>query len=275
MENLYWNANGTNIRYRMSGEGDAVVFIHGLGASLEYWEPNVVPLSKHFRVFTMDLPGFGQSDKTVADLTLDVIGRFVADFLDFHNLDRVTLVGNSMGGLVALQTAIQYPQRIHKLVLVDNAGFGRVVHWTFRITSLPIVGEVLYMLSPWLMPFVIRAMFHDVSLAPEGWNTFMIGMTRQPGARRTHLAALRYGVNLWGVKPEIIRAVREGIARLSMPTLICWGRQDQMLPMKQALNGLALIPGSQLHIWDRCGHVPQLEKPDEFNRLLLAFLSEP
>jgi 4,5:9,10-diseco-3-hydroxy-5,9,17-trioxoandrosta-1(10),2-diene-4-oate hydrolase len=274
MDDLYCTINGANVRYRTCGDGRPVVLIHGLGASIEYWAANMAPLSQHYRVFALDLLGFGRSDKTLTDVSLEFMGRFVAGFLDVHDLDRVSLVGNSMGGLIALQTATQFPDRIHKLVLVDNAGFGRQVHWVLRLMSLPGVGELAYRPGLRGMRWIARGIFYDPDQAPADWLELMVDLARQPGARQAFLAALRYGVNLWGVKPEIMGAVRNGLTRLTAPTLIIWGRQDQVLLLGHGLAGLKLIPGSQLHVWDQCGHVPHMEKADEFNRLVITFLAD-
>jgi pimeloyl-ACP methyl ester carboxylesterase len=274
MDDLYCAVNGARTRYRTCGHGSPVVLVHGLGASLDYWAANMAPLGQHHQVFALDLLGFGQSDKTFPEVSLEAMGRFVAGFLDTHSLDRVSLVGNSMGGLVTLQMAIQFPERVHKLVLVDNAGFGRQVHWTLRLMSLPGIGEFAYRPGLRAMQWIAREIFHNSEQAPADWLELMADLAGQPGARQAFLAALRYGVNLLGVKPEILRAVRDGLARLTAPTLIVWGRQDRLLPLSQGLAGLKLIPGSQLHIWDQCGHVPHMEKADEFNRLVLAFLAD-
>jgi len=276
MRDLYCSVDGVNTRYWVCGDGPSVVLIHGLGASVEFWERNIEALGEHFRTYALDLVGFGCTDKPDTQPSLEVAVRHVIGFLDAQGVQQASLVGNSMGGLIALVAASRFPERVHKLVLVDSAGFGRQVHWMFRVMSLPGVGELCLRSRPGRrgMRLVARSMCHDPGTLSDEWLARQAEMLRAPEARRAYLAALRYGVNFWGVRPHIVRQVEESLARLTVPTLILWGREDHMLPLTQGLAGREKITGARLQVWEGCGHVPQLEKPEDFNRLVIAFLSE-
>ncbi len=258
------------------GDGPPVVLIHGLGASVEFWERNIIALGERFRVYAFDLVGFGRTDKPDVVPSLDIAVRHVVGFLDAQGVARASLVGNSMGGLIALLTAARFPQRVHKLVLVDSAGFGRHIHWIFRLLSLPGVGELALATRPGPrgMRLMARYMCHDRRTLSDEWLDRQAEMLRTPKARRAYLAALRLGVTLHGIRPEVIQQVEESLPLIKAPTLILWGREDRMLPLADIARTWTRIPGARLEVWDGCGHVPQLEKPDEFNRLVSAFLSD-
>lgn len=276
MHDLYCSVDGINTRYWVYGDGPPVLLIHGLGASVEFWERNIATLGRRLRTYALDLVGFGRTDKPLVNPSLEVAVRHVIGFLDAQEIERASLVGNSMGGLIAMVTAGRFPQRVDKLVLVDSAGFGRRLHWGFRLLSLPLVGDLALRSRPNLrsMRLMARYMCNDPDTVSDEWLIRQAEMLQAPAARRAYLAALRYGVNLWGIRPQVLREVEKSLAQVTAPTLVLWGREDRMLPASQGLTGHRRIPGARLEVWERCGHVPQLEKPEEFNQLLIAFLAE-
>ncbi len=274
MEDRYCRVGRVNVRYWELGEGPPVVLIHGIGASVEYWQPNIEPLARQHRVFAVDLPGFGWSDKIEEELTEALLRQFIIRFLDAQGVDRASLVGNSMGGLFALSAAIDYAERVHKLVLVDNAGFGASVAWWLRLLSIPGLGELIFRPGSRTLRWIAPFLFFNPSPLIDSWVGYAAELLALPGARRAFLQVLRQGVNLRGLRPEFRSRIRDSLKHLHVPTLIVWGHQDRVIPMSQGLAGLAQIPGCELHIFDRCGHLPQLERPAEFNRLVLAFLRD-
>ncbi|MFQ6059660.1 MAG: alpha/beta fold hydrolase [Anaerolineae bacterium] len=276
MRDLYCFVNGIKTRYWVCGDGPPVVLIHGLGASVEFWERNMAALGERFRVYALDLVGFGRTDKPNLEPSLEMAVRHVIGFLDAQGVERASLVGNSMGGLIALVAAGRFPERVEKLVLVDSAGLGRRIHWGFRALSLPGIGALAMRFRPNVrsMRLVRRYMCHDPNTLSDEWLARRVEMLQAPEARRALFTTLRYGVNLWGVRPHLVREADESLAHVTAPTLVVWGREDRMLPLADAMAGWERIPGARLEVWEGCGHVPQLEKPDEFNRLVTSFLSE-
>jgi len=262
-----------NTRYWSAGDkGSVVVLVHGLGGYIENWLYNIGPLSQAHRVYAVDLPGFGRSDKPlVRDLT--VLVRFIADFLEILSIDKASLIGNSLGGGLALQFALDYPKKIEKLVLVDNAGMGRDVIPDFKLCSLPVVGELLVRPSLESTTGLWRKIVYDSSSLTSETLELSYRLAAQSGAKKALLATLRAGINLFGQKDKLTRQLLARLKDLKAPVLIVWGKDDRIIPVSHARIALENIPGARLELFDRCGHMPMLEYPDRFNKLVLDFLA--
>jgi len=156
-EDRYVKVGQINTRYWVLGQGSPLLLIHGLGASCEYWRYNVKAPSQGCRVYAFDLPGFGHSDKRIEDLSLSFAAEFVAAFLDSQGVERASLVGNSLGGAVSLQFAVQYPHRLEKLVLVTSGGLGRELPLSFRLLRIPLWGEFM----AWALGYQTRYEAHS------------------------------------------------------------------------------------------------------------------
>lgn len=185
-EDRYVKVGEINTRYWVLGRGSPLLLIHGLGASCEYWRYNVRALSQAFRVYAFDLPGFGRSDKRIEDLSLDLAGEFVAAFLNAQGVDRASLVGNSLGGAVSLQFAVQYPHRLEKLVLVSSGGLGRELGLSFRLLKIPFLGEL--MAWKWGtrpgMRLTLRSIVYEPQAMTDEFVDQMAELARLPGLRR-------------------------------------------------------------------------------------------
>jgi len=273
-EDRYVEVGKINTRYWVLGQGSPLLLIHGLGASCEYWRYNVGALSQGCRVYAFDLPGFGRSDKGIDDYSLHFAGEFVAAFLDALRVDRASLVGNSLGGAVSLQFAVQYPHRLEKLVLASSGGLGRQLHLSFRLLKIPILGE----LTAWSwrtrpgMRLTLRSIVYDPQVVRGEFVDQMVELARLPGAKEMLLSVARIGIDLRGQNMELQEPLLRRVPEIEAPTLIIWGAQDPIIPVAHAHIAHQMIENSQLHILDRCGHVPQIEKPEEFNQLVLDFL---
>ena len=263
-----------NTRYWAQGaRGSTVTLLHGLGGSVENWMENIAPLSERHRVHALDMVGFGRSDKPQVPYSADLLVRFVNDFMAEQGIERTSLVGNSMGGLVALQLALLSPEKVDKLVLVASAGLGREITMTLRLISLPFIGEWLSRPSREGAVQVLQACYCDQTLITDEAIDHVYQMYALPGAQEAYLATLRSMCNFWGVRAEILSPILEGLGGIKTPTLIVWGQQDQVLPVNHADVAAKGIRHAQLHVFDPCGHVPQLERPEEFNALVLEFLA--
>jgi 4,5:9,10-diseco-3-hydroxy-5,9,17-trioxoandrosta-1(10),2-diene-4-oate hydrolase len=270
----YTDVGGVKTRFWSSGEsGSPVVLIHGLGLSIEYWAANVRALAEHHRILALDLVGFGRSEKPAIPYTLERLALFVRDFLRGQGVERATWVGLSMGGGIALRAAIEFPEAVDRLVLVDCSGLGRRISLLLRLASLPLVGVWITRPSREGSAQFLRSSVYDPALISDEWIERDYQFALDPGARRAFLSALRNGVNLWGVRRDVVRAITDRLPTLAVPTLVLWGRQDRILPVAHAHVAAAAIPGAQLHIFEQCGHFPPLEVPDAFNARVLAFLA--
>lgn len=271
-EERYVQALGVRTRYVEAGTGDPVVLIHGLGMSVASWRANISPLSGKRHVLAVDLPGHGYSEMPPERYSLKFGVRFMDAFLDAVGLARVSLVGESMGGLVALNYALEQPERVARLVLVDSGGLGREVALFLRVLSIPLLGEAL--IDPGLKGTraLLRLLLHR-----SNWHLITDDLVRdvaaartRPGNKRALLAALRTGVNVWGQKTDFMLAAR--LPRLQAPLLTVWGAQDGVIPVSHAHRAHQAAPGSRLRVFDQCGHWPQMEKADQFNALINEFL---
>ncbi len=271
---LYIDVNGIRARYRQAGQdGPPVVLIHGLGASAEIWSANLDALASRYRVHVPDLPGFGRSEKPEwMDYSPGAYSRFLLDFMTALGIGRASLVGHSLGGGVALRAILDDPGRVDRLILVSSAGIGREVSLPLRIASLPFFNRIFFKPPlPVFTRFLHRLVYDPAAISGE-FARLYYEMFFQPASIRAFTSIMRNIATLRGARPGILEPIREGFGTITAPTLILWGRQDRILPVTQALDAAGSIPGARLHVFERCGHMPNVEYPGEFNRLVLEFL---
>lgn len=253
----------------LGDKGTSVLLLHGFGGSVENWIRNIHALAEQHRVYALDLVGSGRSDKPAAPYSLPFFAHFVYDFLDTQALDRPSLVGNSMGGGVTLQ----HPDRVEKLVLVSSAGLGRELNPFVRLMTLPLLGEWATRPSRKGAVRVVNSVFYNPALATEQMIDRKFELSALPGAQTAQLSIVRSLVTLGGVRSQVWRPIVEKLHCITAATLVIWGQQDRLLPVIHAQVAKDRMPNVQLHIFDPCGHVAQLERPEEFNKLVLDFLA--
>lgn len=256
-----------------AGPGPATVLVHGLGSFAESWRHTLAGLSRHGRVIALDLPGFGQSSKPRRAYRLAFLVAAVAELLRALGLDRVSLVGHSLGGGVAAAFALAHPERVERLALVAAAvpGFDLRLSWAMRALSLPGVGELLGVLvTPRLGKWALARCFH-VPVAEEVAFFVEHGFAERAGGegRAAYLAALR-GATLDFT--EDVPHYRDGLARLDRRVLVVHGLQDRVVPPTHAGHVLEGLPGAEGRWLDRCGHFPQIEHAATVNGWLRDFL---
>jgi pimeloyl-ACP methyl ester carboxylesterase len=265
------SVGGLRLRCWDEGDGPAVVLIHGMGSSLEYWRYTVAALADRMRVLAIDLPGCGWSERGPVLPTLAETADLMIGLLDRLGLARASFVGNSLGGLICLETALRHPQRIDRLILSNSAGLGREVNLFWRLAAVPVVGPALLGLNRLAALRGWTNLFYDPQDEPE-----IVERCRGWAARRditdTLVGVARVGLNLKGQRREVVRTER--LAELAMPTLVVWGRDDRVIPVAHAERAHQLIPHSELVIFDNCGHCPQLQRPLDFNHVARRFLME-
>jgi len=272
-QDRYIRIGDINTRYWVEGDkGSAVLLIHGLGGSVENWALNVGHLSGHHRVYAMDLPGSGRSDKTPPIRSIYDLVSFVGDFMKVLQIEKASFLGNSLGGGLVLQFALQHPEKVEKLVLVDNAGIGRKVILDLRLCSVPLLGELLTRPSRKGTATLLKKIVYDPAIVTDDLVTLGYNLITLPGAQQALLATLRAGINLLGQRGNLTKSLLNKIGHITTPALIIWGKQDRILPLTHAYKCHECLPGSEIKIFDNCGHMPQLEHPDEFNALVLRFL---
>jgi pimeloyl-ACP methyl ester carboxylesterase len=273
-EDRYIKVGNVNTRYWAAGDkGSAIILVHGLGGFAENWIYNITPLARQHRVFVPDLVGFGRTDKV--PLTRDILDlvKFINDFMETMNIKKASLVGNSLGGGLALQFAIDYPEKVEKLVLVDNAGMGRDVINDFKVCSIPVIGELLIRPDLKSTAQTWKKIVYDPALVTPELTEMACGIISQPGAKKALLATIRAGIGLGGQRTILVNNILSRLETIKVPTLVIWGKEDKIIPVAHAQITKEKIPGARLEIFDHCGHMPQLEHPDRFNKLVLDFLA--
>jgi pimeloyl-ACP methyl ester carboxylesterase len=274
-QDQYVKVGDINTRFWQAGDaGSAVVLVHGLGGFIENWEYNINALAQRHRVYAVDLLGFGRTDKLPLTRDLNVLVSFIADFMKLMGIEKASLIGNSLGGGLSLVFAIEFPDKVSKLVLVDSAGMGRDVIIDFKLCSLPWLGELLSRPSLKGTARLWKEIVYDPALVTPELVKLSYELICQPGAHKALLSTLRAGINLRGQRDKLIKDLMSRYGEISAPTLVVWGQQDRILPVAHAHVAVVKIPRARLEIYDRCGHMPQFEYPYRFNPLVLDFLAE-
>ncbi len=255
-----------------SGDGAPVVLVHGLGGQWQNWLENIPRIAQERRVVALDLPGFGLSPEPRERITISGYGRCVNALCDHLGLCAVHLVGNSMGGFVAAETAIQFPDRVERLVLVSAAGISNTN--VYRAPAL-LVGRVATALTA-----RTAARHEQMAKRPGTRYGALIFVARYPHKLKPDLAYEGFikGAGKSGFdaafRANLEYDFRHRLPEIRCPALIFWGEEDAILPVKDAQEFERLIPDSRKIVMRETGHVPMAERPDAFNRALLEFLAE-
>jgi pimeloyl-ACP methyl ester carboxylesterase len=251
----------------------ALVFVHGLGGCWQNWLEQLPLFSRRHRVIALDLPGFGHSPEPQWEISIPNYGRLLQGFCDALDVRDAALVGNSMGGFIATEAVITQPRRFEKLVLISAAGVSSA---RLRRAPTSVVARMLAAASPYLFriqersfhrPRAREAAFRNVfrrplEIRPELLWEFFGGAMAADGFAEALVALAGYDFT-------------DRLDDVEVPTLVVWGRNDNVVPPRDALEFGRLLRNSRTVIYDECGHVPMAERPVRFNRELEAFLAEP
>jgi pimeloyl-ACP methyl ester carboxylesterase len=267
--------DGSLVNYVEMGSGPPLVFIHGLSGSWQNWLENIPYFARHHRVVALDLPGFGASEMPREQITIKGYGAFVDRFLDALGIECAPIVGNSMGGYIAAEVAIAFGTRVEKLVLVSAAG----------ISSQELRDE---------RALAVLRRSRTILAMSTGWMaTRSDTLTRRPAVRRAlmrlvaahgdQLPAPLVAEQLRGSgKPGFVDAldaltnypIVDRLERITAPTLIVWGQDDPLIPVRDAAVFQEHIENARTLLYEDTGHVAMFERPARFNRDVDAFLRE-
>jgi pimeloyl-ACP methyl ester carboxylesterase len=257
------------------GEGDPLVFIHGLSGAWVNWLENIPHFARDHRVIAMDLPGFGHSPMPADKISISGYGRIVDELLDSLGIDRAVIVGNSMGGFIGAEIAISFSTRVEKLVLVSAAGL------TIEHQRNEPVLRVLERLDNFL-------------IFTGGWAaTRSQQLSCRPRMRRQIMSLVAHHADRLPApliaeqiagsgKPGFVPAldaltdypIRERLGDVDCPVLVVWGEEDRLVPVRDAHEFGRLIPNARVVVWPETGHVAMLERPAAFNALVEGFIAE-
>ena len=261
--------DGVRVHYQEKGTGTPLVLLHGFTSSTYSWKDVFEPLSQNSRVIAVDLKGFGFSGKPDGDYSRAAQSLLVAHLLDYLKIEKAWLCGNSMGGEIALNFALQNPQRVAGLILIDSGGVevsgGGSLAPSYLL--MPVVGRVLTALaltSDKLVRQGLEKSFYDrTKVTAERVANYYRPLQTRDG----QLAAIR-------ARAQADQSpLEQELNRINVPSLIIWGAQDALIPLEAGIKMNKLIKDSQLRIFDSCGHLPQEEMPARVVEEMTKFIA--
>lgn len=269
--------HGYRRAFRIAGSGPVLLLIHGIGDNSTAWSTVQSKLAQRFTVIAPDLLGHGQSDKPRADYSVAAYANGMRDLLGVLDIEKVTVVGHSLGGGVAMQFAYQFPQLVERLILVGAGGVTRDVNIALRMASLPMGGEALALLRlPLVLPAVQVAgkvaggVFGSTALGRELPHVLRILRDLpEPTASSAFTRTLRAVVDWRG---QVVTMLDRCYLTESVPVQLIWGDRDVVIPVSHARMAHAAMPGSQLEIFKGSGHFPFHDDPDRFVEVVQRFI---
>jgi pimeloyl-ACP methyl ester carboxylesterase len=264
---------GSDISYADRGTGDpAVLLVHGLGAQWRVWLPTIGPLAERRRVIAPDLPGFGDSARPNGRMSVAGLAEAIEDLCERLELGPVVAVGNSLGGAVMAQLALARPERVERLVLVNAVGIVPTAReWAVTLPFIWAGAMLGHQISAARRQIAARSGLRKAALwrlihEPEKLNADIVyhGILQPPGpgARDAIGAGIAHLSDEW----------EERLEQIDCPTLVVWGEEDLLLPTRHAETFARRIPGSKLITFEKTGHLPMIEQPEQFNSALLEFI---
>ncbi|BBZ01491.1 hydrolase [Mycolicibacterium chitae] len=275
----YLDLNGDRISYWDSGDADrpeTLLLIHGMSGSAAAWRHVAPLLAQRYRVIAPDLLGHGHSDKPRGDYSLGASAVWLRDFLDAVGVARVTVVGQSLGGGIAMQFAHQHRERCDRVVLIGSGGVGPELNWLLRVLSTPGAEYVLPAVTPkpvldagnvvrdWLTAAGVRS-----PRAAQLWNTY--AKLSDAGTRHAFLGTLRSAAD--ARTTGAVSALNRPQSSAQMPVLLVWGEQDRVMPVTQGHAAHEALTNSRLEVLAGVGHSPHAEAPDQVVDLIGDFLA--
>jgi pimeloyl-ACP methyl ester carboxylesterase len=269
--------HGYRRAYRVAGSGPAILLIHGIGDNSTTWSTVLPKLAQRFTVIAPDLLGHGQSDKPRADYSVAAYANGMRDLLSVLDINRVTVIGHSLGGGVAMQFGYQFPQLVDRLILVGSGGVTKDVNVALRFASLPLGSEALNLLRVPLVLPALQALGVVVGklLGTTGLGRDVPEMMRvltdlpEPTASSAFARTLRSVVDWRG---QVVTMLDRCYLTEPVPVQLIWGEQDAVLPVSQAHLAHAAMPGSRLEVFAKSGHFPFHDDPTRFVEIVERFI---
>jgi len=266
--------DGHTIFYTVKGEGRPLLLIHGYGAGIWVWEKQIEVLSQWYRVYALDLIGHGFSDRPKIPYAPETYVQCLKDCMDGVEIEKSTLVGNSMGGGIAWAMAILFPERVDRLILIDCIPpdvLHQVKNESFRmLAAIKNIPFLPYLAMAARNKNSIRQILlecvSDIRLiTPEVVNR-QYQLSKIKGTTRALYSTFKHAKEALKLKDQF--------SLIRKPTLFIWGEKDLIFPPQVGENLHRAIAGSKFHVIKRSGHIPLWEAPDEVNQVILDFLQE-
>jgi pimeloyl-ACP methyl ester carboxylesterase len=273
------NANPTSaplgLYKEVYGDGDPILCLHGLGANIYSWRHFITPFSQNNKLILVDFKGCGKSPKpfdthySIQEKMEDIYNLILEE-----NLTNLTLIGNSLGGAISLMLAVrlakQHPKRLSKLVLIDSAGDKGSMPVHLKLLRSFLGVPMIYLAPSQLTTqMTLRMCYYDQNkITKEQVDAYAAPLASHAG-RNALLQTARQCI------PPDVDALIADLVTITIPTLILWGREDKVIPLRVGEELRRLIPNSTLEVIEQCGHIPQEEKPDETINRISRFLAIP
>ncbi|HEX3932834.1 MAG TPA: alpha/beta fold hydrolase [Nocardioides sp.] len=266
--------HGHRRAYVKAGSGPVLLLLHGLGCTHRTWLPVLDALARRYTVIAPDLLGHGESDKPRADYSIGAFANGMRDLLTVLDVDKVTVVGHSLGGGVAMQFAYQFPERTERLVLVGSGGLGPEVSAAIRAITATGFYQVMGALT---LPGVrqvgtagLKALsrtglkeFRDFDEVAAIYESF-----RDPAARAAIRHVVRAVIDWQG---QVVTMADRAYLTEAMPMLVVWGEDDRVIPVSHAARAAELAPKARIEVIPSAGHFPHKDHPERFVRILDDF----
>ena len=262
--------NGRSTHYIEKGDGEPIILLHGFFYDSYMWDRNIDVLAEQFKVYALDLWGFGYSTREPLDYGYPLYSEQVLLFMDNLGIQRASLVGQSMGGGTAVWFCVHNRQRVNKLLLVDCAGLPNALPLTGKFFNLPGVGEFFLRLNT---NFIRRKNLADIFIH----NKDLLTDSYFENVTRFHKIKGTMECTLTILRKQFFDTLSDQLQQLSqqdVPILIVWGRQDKAIPLQKGEEMHKILKGSRFEILDKAGHVPNYDRIEEFNKLALNFLKQ-
>lgn len=259
---------GHSTHYIEIGSGEPLILLHGFFFDTNMWKFNMEVLAERFKVYVVDLWGFGYSTRTPLDYSYPLYTRQLHEFMNAMNLNKASLMGQSMGGGTIINFTVANRDRVEKIVLVDPAGMPNQLPIMGRISNLSGVGELMYGLrTNFVRRFTLGSTFlYNSDILTDSFFEELTRFHKIQGSSNVMLKVTRNQFF------DTLEAQIRQLSAMDVPTLIVWGREEKSIPLSVGEQLRSIYPRAQFEVLDEAGHCPNIDQPDKFNELAIEFL---
>lgn len=247
---------GLDVLYYTGGKGEPLVVVHGGGGDARTWIKNIEVLADKYAIYAPDLPGYGGSEPMDGRYYIPELSEFIARFAENVGLEKFYLVGHSLGGGIALNFALMFPEKIRKLVLISSLCLGREIAFWIRLSSIPAIINT--------MSKVFMGVMKGIKWVFLQLNPAKLIMEMTP-------AAMMVGASISTFREQTL-VLEHRLPEVQMPTLLIWGSRDPVVPVMQAYRAAKVIPNCSIRVFKKRGHNVHRDELMEFSSILAHFL---
>jgi pimeloyl-ACP methyl ester carboxylesterase len=275
IEDNYCEVEGIKIRYWQKGNRSKnLVLIHGFGGSIEAWYNNINFLAHNYTVYALELPGHGKSDKPQITYSLNIFADFVDKTIKKLNINKFNIAGLSFGGAIVLKYVLKYSEKTDKIILISSAGLSPKMGFLFSLTNMVPFRGIIGIVPKSIFSFYARKTVYDSKCIPQEIIDFYYSLIKTKEFRYVLKSVQKENFSFWGHCSNHLIEISKELQKINNKTLIVWGKNDTIIPVRNAYIGKKLLKNSGIVIYEDCRHNPQFEKAQEFNNDVLKFLEE-